>query len=83
MSKSPFFTDFKISIVVHSNWYVQMIKRGSCQKWIHTSKDYVKISWSNFWYSICYGLLKLYKKTCPVKDKLNGFNTPWYNVLYE
>jgi len=36
-----------------------------------------------FGISICYGVLKLYKNTCLVKDKLNGRNTPWYNVLYE
>jgi len=83
MFESPFFTILKFSIIVYCNWYVQMMKWDSCQEWTQTSKHYVKISWSNFWYSICYGLLKLYKNICPIKDKLNGLNTPWYNVLYE
>jgi hypothetical protein len=83
MSKSPFFIVLKYSIVVYSNWYVQMMKWDSCQEWAHTSKQYVKYSWSNLWHLICYGLLKLYKNTNLVKDKLNGLNTPWYNVFYE
>jgi hypothetical protein len=56
---------------------------GLCQEWTYTSKHYVKSSWSNLWYSICYGLLKLYKNTYSIKNKLNGLNTFWYIVLYE
>ncbi len=39
-------------------------------------KHYVKISYSNLWYAIYNELLKMYKNTCLVKDKLNGLNTP-------